>query len=86
VVESFGGAGYIENTGIPRILRDAQVFPIWEGTTNILALDFLRACEKEGALAVLTDQFGLKNLPEVKAENARELVFSIAEQVIESLS
>jgi putative acyl-CoA dehydrogenase len=86
VVESFGGAGYIENTGIPRILRDAQVFPIWEGTTNILALDFLRACEKEGALAALTDQFGLKNLPEVKAENARELVFSVAEQVIESLS
>lgn len=41
--EAFGGAGYIENTGIPQLLRDAQVFPIWEGTTNVLALDTLRA-------------------------------------------
>ena len=28
--EAFGGAGYIENTGIPQLLRDAQVYPIWE--------------------------------------------------------
>ncbi len=41
--EAFGGAGYIENTGIPQLLRDAQVYPIWEGTTNVLALDALRA-------------------------------------------
>ncbi|MBN8727227.1 MAG: acyl-CoA dehydrogenase family protein [Xanthomonadales bacterium] len=41
--EAFGGAGYIENTGIPQLLRDAQVYPIWEGTTNVLALDTLRA-------------------------------------------
>uniref|UniRef100_A0A0K0FLL6 Acyl-CoA dehydrogenase n=1 Tax=Strongyloides venezuelensis TaxID=75913 RepID=A0A0K0FLL6_STRVS len=41
-IECFGGQGYIENTGIPSILRDAQVTPIWEGTTNILSLDVLR--------------------------------------------
>ena len=41
--EAFGGAGYIEDTGIPQLLRDAQVYPIWEGTTNVLALDCLRA-------------------------------------------
>src|SRR5664280_565917 len=29
-VECFGGNGYIEETGIPRLLRDAQVLPIWE--------------------------------------------------------
>lgn len=39
-LESFGGVGYMENSRIPVILRDAQVLPIWEGTTNILALDF----------------------------------------------
>lgn len=49
VLEIFGGAGYIEDTGIPKFLRDAQVFSIWEGTTNILALDFLRALQKENA-------------------------------------
>ncbi|HEX5122208.1 MAG TPA: acyl-CoA dehydrogenase family protein [Rhodanobacteraceae bacterium] len=44
--EAFGGAGYIENTGIPQLLRDAQVYPIWEGTTNVLALDALRVLAK----------------------------------------
>lgn len=49
VVEIFGGAGYVEDTGLPRLMRDAQVFPIWEGTTNVLSLDVLRAMEKENA-------------------------------------
>lgn len=49
--EAFGGAGYIEDTGIPQLLRDAQVFPIWEGTTNVLALDTLRALGREGLAA-----------------------------------
>lgn len=38
-IEAFGGAGYVEDTGLPLLLRDAQVLPIWEGTTNVLALD-----------------------------------------------
>ena len=42
-LECFGGAGYVEDTGLPRLLRDAQVLPIWEGTTNVLAVDVLRA-------------------------------------------
>ncbi len=49
-LESFGGAGYIEETGIPRLLRDSQVLSIWEGTTNILSLDTLRAIQRDGAL------------------------------------
>jgi acyl-CoA dehydrogenase len=48
-LECFGGAGYVEDTGIPRLLRDAQVLPIWEGTTNVLALDVLRAVVREDA-------------------------------------
>ena len=51
VLESFGGAGYIEDTGLPRLLRDAQVLPIWEGTTNVLSLDVLRAIARTDALA-----------------------------------
>ncbi|MBX7190956.1 MAG: acyl-CoA dehydrogenase family protein [Sandaracinaceae bacterium] len=42
-LECFGGAGYVEDTGLPALLRDAQVLPIWEGTTNVLSLDTLRA-------------------------------------------
>jgi len=51
-VEAFGGAGYVEDTGLPRLLRDAQVLPIWEGTTNVLSLDVLRALEKTNGLPV----------------------------------
>ncbi len=47
-LESFGGAGYVEDTGIPHLLRDAQVLSIWEGTTNVLALDTLRALGPTG--------------------------------------
>jgi acyl-CoA dehydrogenase len=38
-IEAFGGAGYVEDTGLPALLRDTQVLPIWEGTTNVLSLD-----------------------------------------------
>ena len=58
VVESFGGAGYLEDTGIPALLRDAQVLPIWEGTTNVLSLDLLRALGACGGLAVLRRETG----------------------------
>jgi alkylation response protein AidB-like acyl-CoA dehydrogenase len=53
VMESFGGAGYVEDTGLPALLRDAQVFSIWEGTTNVLSLDVLRALQSGGALSAL---------------------------------
>lgn len=53
-LEAFGGAGYVEDTGLPVLLRDAQVLPIWEGTTNVLALDALKALGTEDrALQVL---------------------------------
>jgi alkylation response protein AidB-like acyl-CoA dehydrogenase len=48
VLEAFGGAGYVEDTGLPVLLRDAQVLPIWEGTTNVLSLDCLRALGEGG--------------------------------------
>lgn len=48
VLETFGGAGYVEDTGLPVLLRDSQVLPIWEGTTNVLALDTLRALHGSG--------------------------------------
>jgi len=56
VLECFGGAGYVEDTGIPRLYRDAQVLPIWEGTTNVLSLDTLRAIQKEGPLDILIEE------------------------------
>jgi hypothetical protein len=52
-LEAFGGAGYVEDTGLPHLLRDAQVLPIWEGTTNVLSLDTLRALGHGDGLAAL---------------------------------
>ncbi len=50
-LEAFAGAGYVEDTGLPELLRDAQVYPIWEGTTNVLALEAVRAVLRADALA-----------------------------------
>jgi alkylation response protein AidB-like acyl-CoA dehydrogenase len=52
-LEAFGGAGYVEDTGIPVLLRDTQVLPIWEGTTNVLSLDALLRTDAERGLAAL---------------------------------
>ncbi|WP_433465117.1 acyl-CoA dehydrogenase family protein [Spirillospora sp. CA-128828] len=48
-IEIHGGNGYIEQWPVARILRDAQVNPIWEGGDNILCLDVRRAIERQGA-------------------------------------
>jgi alkylation response protein AidB-like acyl-CoA dehydrogenase len=56
IVESFGGAGYVEDTGLPRLLRDAQVLSIWEGTTNVLSLDAERAIAKGDALSAFAEE------------------------------
>ncbi|WP_141579977.1 acyl-CoA dehydrogenase family protein [Actinomadura sp. WMMA1423] len=48
-IEIHGGNGYIEQWPVARILRDAQVNPIWEGGDNILCLDVRRAIERQNA-------------------------------------
>ena len=56
-VEAFGGAGYVEDTGLPTLLRDSQVLTIWEGTTNVLSLDLLRALgADDDALAPVVEE------------------------------
>jgi acyl-CoA dehydrogenase len=52
-IEAFGGAGYVEDTGLPALLRDAHVLPIWEGTTNVLSLDALLRSEPARGLPAL---------------------------------
>lgn len=49
-MEAIGGVGYCEDSTIPTLVRNTHVIPIWEGTTNVLALDFLRASARSGAL------------------------------------
>ena len=56
-MEVRGGCGYIEEWSDARLLRDAHLGSIWEGTSNIVALDVLRAIRKEEALPALTEAF-----------------------------
>ncbi|WP_173108116.1 acyl-CoA dehydrogenase family protein [Bacillus sp. KH172YL63] len=89
-IEMHGGNGYIEDFVLPRLLRDAQVLTVWEGTANILGLEVLRLMNKHRAheyfLAYIKNE--LANLPEdlnvyatpVKAgvETLRQLVGKVA--------
>ncbi|KAG0213516.1 hypothetical protein BGX28_004152 [Mortierella sp. GBA30] len=56
-MESYGGQGYMEETGIGRAMRDVLVNTIWEGTSNVLSLDLLRVmAETKGeALQLYSD-------------------------------
>lgn len=73
VLEAFGGAGYVEDTGLPALHRDAQVLSIWEGTTNVLALDALRAVHTTGGLAPLNAEIE-RCAAEVRAPDLAEAV------------
>jgi acyl-CoA dehydrogenase len=62
-MEVRGGVGYTEEWSDPRLVRDAHLGSIWEGTSNIVALDVLRAIGREQCLEAL--------LPELKARVER---------------
>ena len=50
-LECLGGNGYCEESGMPRLYREAPLMSIWEGSGSVTALDVLRALEKEPASA-----------------------------------
>ncbi|MEK6245691.1 MAG: acyl-CoA dehydrogenase family protein [Pseudomonadota bacterium] len=62
-MEVRGGVGYTEEWSDPRLVRDAHLGSIWEGTSNIVALDVLRAIQREQCLEAL--------LPELNERIAR---------------
>lgn len=53
-MEALGGQGYMEEIGIGRQLRDAQVNTIWEGTTNVLAMDVIRVIRETKGQCITT--------------------------------
>ena len=52
-LEMLGGNGYIEEWANPRLLRDAIVNVVWEGSSNVIVLDVARAMAREGVDAAL---------------------------------
>ncbi|MFS3127712.1 acyl-CoA dehydrogenase family protein [Nocardioides sp. Bht2] len=57
-MECLGGNGYVEESGMPRLYREAPLNSIWEGSGNVNALDVLRALGREpAAVAALMGEF-----------------------------
>lgn len=65
-MELMGGLGYIEDTVMPKLMRDVMVLPIWEGSGNIIILDMLRAMTKSKGFEVICDEINrsVKNISE----------------------
>jgi putative acyl-CoA dehydrogenase len=56
-LECLGGNGYVEDSGMPRLYREAPLYGIWEGSGNVICLDILRALGKEpAALEALVEE------------------------------
>jgi acyl-CoA dehydrogenase len=81
-MEVRGGCGYIEDWADPRLVRDAHLGSIWEGTSNIVALDVLRAIRREGSLPVLEQHLrGLLDATTMHAE-ARKVFDAVMQRTL----
>lgn len=59
-MELFGGIGFLDDFGVARLHREALVTTIWEGASNIQALDLLESVRKKSAHESYLDEFGAK--------------------------
>ncbi len=57
-MELFGGLGFLEEFAVARWHREALITPIWEGPSNIQALDLLEVMQKKGAHRAFVDEMG----------------------------
>jgi putative acyl-CoA dehydrogenase len=78
-MECLGGNGYVEENALPRLYREAPVNAIWEGSGNVIALDILRAENREPEVAAsvlerLMDDAG--DLPGA-SDTARDIVLAL---------
>ncbi len=84
-MECLGGNGYVEESLLPRLYRQAPVNAIWEGSGNVMCLDVLRALrgDEETALVELLSReaeapAGTERLPQAREAGARALVERLA--------
>ena len=70
-MEVFGGNGYVNESLVARLFREAPVNSIWEGSGNVMCLDVLRALSRErDALHLLFDDFSHVALDEPRIAKA----------------
>ena len=82
-MEIFGGLGFLDDFGIARLHREALVTLIWEGTSNIQALDMLEAMRKKNAHEDFLDEMlpMLKRAGTPEADRARQRLQETAERI-----
>ncbi|MFJ9432919.1 acyl-CoA dehydrogenase family protein [Streptomyces sp. NPDC101490] len=80
-LECLGGNGYVEESGMPRLLRESPVNSVWEGSGNVQALDVVRALRTEpAALDALLREVGAARGADHRLDRAiRELLGELAD-------
>lgn len=75
-MELFGGLGFLEEYAVARWHREALITPIWEGPSNVQALDMLEAMAKKKAHEPFLEEFGgiLARVGTAEARRARQVV------------
>jgi putative acyl-CoA dehydrogenase len=75
--ECLGGNGYVEESGLPRLVRESPLNSVWEGAGNIQALDALRALQREpGALDAYLQEIGRAHGADHRLDRAVKDLFS----------
>src|SRR3954468_2120861 len=70
-LEVLGGNGYVEESGLPRLYRQAPLNSIWEGSGNVIALDVLRAMGRSSdSLAAVTAEIELARGADARFDDA----------------
>ncbi|MET7285564.1 acyl-CoA dehydrogenase family protein [Streptomyces sp. NPDC005573] len=79
--ECLGGNGYVEESGLPRLVRESPLNSVWEGAGNVQALDVLRALRDEpGALDACLGEIGLAHGADHRLDRAvRDLFTELAD-------
>ncbi|HEY5013001.1 MAG TPA: isovaleryl-CoA dehydrogenase [Acidimicrobiia bacterium] len=96
-LECLGGAGYVEETDLPRLFRQSPLNGVWEGSGNVICLDVLRALAREPAvLDAYWEEVGLaagadhrldESVPALRAElDDTDFVETRARRLVERLA
>jgi putative acyl-CoA dehydrogenase len=78
-MECLGGNGYVEESALPRLYREAPVNAIWEGSGNVIALDILRAENREPEVAASVLERLMADVAELPgaSDAARDIVLAL---------
>jgi putative acyl-CoA dehydrogenase len=71
-MECLGGNGYVEESMLPRLYREAPVNAIWEGSGNVMCLDVLRALKRQEGAALVTALAREAGVEEGKTDQIQE--------------